>query len=38
VQVSGIPILERYGKKKWGEDAAYKHYLATTPVLIPLTA
>jgi len=33
--VSGIPLLERSGKRKWGEDARYRAYLASTPVLVP---
>ncbi|XP_040196205.1 uncharacterized protein LOC120929076 [Rana temporaria] len=33
--VSGIPILEKQGLKKWGEDPAYKSYIQQTPVLWP---
>lgn len=36
VFVSGIPLLEQAGNKKWGEDVEYKRYKQTTPVLIPL--
>lgn len=35
VFVSGIPLLERAADKRWREDAAYKAYKQTTPVLIP---
>ena len=34
-RVSGIPILERMADKRWGDQPQYKHYRATTPVLIP---
>jgi len=31
--VSGVSLLERQGKKRWGNDPAYQEYLANTPVL-----
>lgn len=31
--VSGVSMLERQGKKRWGNDPAYQEYLANTPVL-----
>lgn len=34
-RISGIPLLERRGKQRWGNDPGYREYLATTPVLIP---
>lgn len=34
-RVSGIPLLERRGDKKWGQDPAYQEYLANTKKLIP---
>jgi len=34
-KVSGIPLLEKAGMKKWGEDPAYLRYLANTPSLVP---
>jgi steroid 5-alpha reductase family enzyme len=34
-RVSGIPLLERRGKQRWGSDPAYQAYLAATPVLVP---
>jgi len=34
-RVSGIPLLERRGMQRWGNDPAYREYLATTPVLVP---
>lgn len=34
-RVSGVPMLERRGKKRWGDDPAYRAYLAATPVLVP---
>ncbi|MEM1433753.1 MAG: DUF1295 domain-containing protein [Pseudomonadota bacterium] len=33
--VSGVPMLEARGKKKWGGDPVYERYLEETPVLIP---
>ncbi len=34
-RISGIPLLEARGKKKWGDDPAYRAYLERTPVLVP---
>lgn len=34
-KVSGIPMLEKSADKRWGDDADYQEYKATTPVLIP---
>lgn len=34
-RVSGIPLLERKAEERWGEDPAYQHYKARTPVLVP---
>lgn len=34
-RVSGVPLLERRGTRKWGEDAAYQAYLRRTPSLVP---
>ena len=34
-RISGIPLLESRGKKKWGDDPEYQAYKARTPVLIP---
>lgn len=33
-RISGIPMLERRGLKRWGSDPDYQEYLAETPVLI----
>ena len=33
-RVSGIPLLERRAKQRWGNDLAYQEYLASTPGLI----
>jgi steroid 5-alpha reductase family enzyme len=35
-KVSGIPMLEKKSDDKWGDDAAYKSYKASTPVLFPV--
>lgn len=35
-RVSGINLLERAGKKRWGDDPAYRAYLDSTPALVPL--
>ena len=32
--ISGVPMLEARGKKRWGDDPAYREYLAKTPVLV----
>ena len=34
-RVSGIPLLEARGRKRWGGDPAYQAYVASTPVLWP---
>jgi len=33
--VSGIPILEKGGMRKFGHLDTYKHYTSTVPVLVP---
>lgn len=33
--VSGVPILERQADARWGGQADYEHYKATTPILVP---
>ena len=33
--VSGIPMLQAASKKKWGKNAGYIEFLASTPTLIP---
>ena len=35
IYISGIPMLEKAGVEKWGDDKAYKAYKKNTPVLIP---
>lgn len=34
-KISGINLLDRAAKKKWGDDPAYQEYRRKTPVLIP---
>ena len=34
-KISGIPLLEKSGMKKWGHLAEYKAYLRNTPNLVP---
>ncbi len=34
-RVSGINMLERAGKKRWGDDPDYQTYLDSTPALVP---
>ena len=34
-RVSGIPMLEKKGAKRWGEDSGYQRYLRETPLLVP---
>lgn len=35
-RVSGIPMLDRIAKKRWGEDPAYQDYTRRTSKLIPM--
>lgn len=35
-QVSGIPMLDRIARKRWGEDEAYQAYIRRTSKLIPI--
>lgn len=35
-RLSGIPMLERRGKKKWGDDPAFQAYLDNTNRLLPM--
>jgi steroid 5-alpha reductase family enzyme len=34
-RISGIPLLEARGLKRWGNDPSYRAYLERTPALIP---
>jgi len=34
-RVSGIPMLERDARERWGDDPDWQRYVAETPVLIP---
>jgi steroid 5-alpha reductase family enzyme len=34
-RISGIPMLERRGAKRWGDDPAYRDHVRTTSVLVP---
>lgn len=33
--ISGVPLLEKRGAKRWGDDPRYEEYVASTPVLWP---
>merc|ERR1712224_89682 len=33
--VSGVPMVEAAGKKKWGNDPAYLHYISHTSLIVP---
>jgi len=33
-RISGIPILERRGQDRWGDDEMYLEYLRNTPILL----
>ena len=35
IRVSGIPMLEKKGAKRWGDDPAYQRYCRQTPLLVP---
>ncbi|MEQ9450854.1 MAG: DUF1295 domain-containing protein [Pseudomonadales bacterium] len=34
-RISGVPMLERRGKKEWGDDPEYQAYVQNVPVLFP---
>jgi steroid 5-alpha reductase family enzyme len=34
-RISGVPLLERQAKKRWGDDPGFQAYKARTPVLWP---
>lgn len=34
-RVSGVPMLEKIAKKRWGEESEYQNYVKNTPVLVP---
>lgn len=34
-RISGVPMLEARGKKRWGHEPGYQAYKARTPVLVP---
>jgi len=34
-RISGIPMLERRGAKRWGDEPEYQEYVRDVPVLIP---
>jgi len=36
-KLSGVPMLEKAGLKRWGELPEYQRYLANTPCLVPFT-
>jgi steroid 5-alpha reductase family enzyme len=35
-RVSGVPMLEHKGEKRWGNDPDYQRYCRETPVLVPI--
>jgi len=35
LKVSGVPMVEKAGAKKWGDDKAYNAYMSGTSMLIP---
>ncbi|MEM9034979.1 MAG: DUF1295 domain-containing protein [Actinomycetota bacterium] len=34
-RISGVPLLTRRAKKKWGDDPDFQEYFRSTPMLIP---
>ncbi len=34
-RISGVRMLEAYGKRKWGDDPEYRAYRSRTPALLP---
>ena len=37
IKVSGVKLLEKSGMERWGEDPAYRNYVASTPSLVPFS-
>ncbi len=37
IKVSGVKLLEKSGMERWGEDPAYRDYVASTPSLVPFS-
>ena len=35
LKVSGVPMVERAGEKKWGGEPEYQAYMANTPCVVP---
>lgn len=35
VRISGVRMLEERGRRRWGDDPAWRRYIAATPMLIP---
>lgn len=35
IKVSGVKLLEKSGMERWGDDPAYREYVAKTPSLVP---
>ena len=35
LKVSGVPLVEAAGEKKWGNDPTYRKYMESTPCVIP---
>ncbi|WP_188043133.1 DUF1295 domain-containing protein [Changpingibacter yushuensis] len=35
-KVSGIPLLQKQGEKRWGDEPAYRDYIERTSLLVPL--
>jgi len=35
MKVSGVPLLEAAGEKRWGTDPAYQWYMKHTPCIVP---
>lgn len=36
-RVSGVNLLEKSSKERWGDDPAYRNYVASTPSLVPFS-
>lgn len=35
LRISGVPLLQKAALKRWGNDASWRHYVTSTPVLLP---
>ena len=37
LKVSGVPMVEKAGEKRWGAEPEYQAYMARTPCIVPFS-